>query len=139
LKFGKRTYQSGVDELTELVSKLPKPKKLNEPYAEADLQVLYWVGRLREFAAIIPDTKPSPDSLDALDAAVGRHGPDAQKSYEEGRVKTRSVRDQIQKQIAEADPGADATMLKTTSRNVDKYVLFPYKQAVQRILSGLDE
>jgi eukaryotic-like serine/threonine-protein kinase len=139
LKFGKRVYQSGVDELTELVSKLPKPKKPNEPYAEADLQVFYWVGRLREFAAIIPDTKPSPDSLDALDAAVGQHGPDAQKSYEEGRAKTRNVRDQIQKQIAEAKAEADAVMLKATSHNVDKYVQFPDKQAVQRILGGLDE
>ena len=86
----KRTYQSGVEELTKLVSKIPKPKKPNDSYQESELQVLSWAGQLREFATIAAEEgkRPSADSLASLDAAVAKHGPEAVSSYEEGRTKS---------------------------------------------------
>ena len=59
--------------------------------------------------------RPSPDMV-----------PTRKRSYEEGRAKSRTVRDDFQKRIDEADAaGGKAMTLKATSRQVDKYVIFP--------------
>ncbi len=137
----KRAYQSGLAELTELVSKVPRPKKPGDPYGEAELQVFYWVGQLREFAAVTVEEgkRPPADSLAALDAAVARHGPDAQRSYEEGREKSRAIDDEFNKKIAAAESEGAAIKMKYDRRSVVQFVDFPYVQAAQQILNGLDQ
>ena len=141
LRFDKRTYVPAVEKLTELVAKIPRPKKPNDPYADLDLQMFYWVGQLREFVTVAAGDVPRPlvEAIDALDAAVVRHGLDGQRSYEEGRKKSRAVRDEFQKRIDEADNEAEAKLAGVHRKAIGQYVTFPYDQAVQRILVGLDE
>jgi hypothetical protein len=130
-----------MEELTELVSKIPKLKKPNDPYGETELQVLYWVGQLREFAALAAEDnrRSFADSLASLDAAVGRHGGDAQRFYEEGRAKSRAVRDDFEKRIGSAESDAVAAKLNIERRAVTQYVNLPNDQCVQQILAGLDD
>jgi eukaryotic-like serine/threonine-protein kinase len=141
LRFEKRTYLPGIEKLAELVAKIPRPKKPSDSYADLDLQMFYWVGQLREFVAVATEDIPRPlaDALAALDTAVGRHGPDAQRSYEDGRKKTQAVRDDFQKRIDDADSEAEAKLTQTHRKAMGQYVTFPYDQAVKRILDGLNE
>ena len=141
LRFVERTYQSGVDELAQLVAKIPDPKKPGDPYPEADRQAFYWAGQLREFAALADEEgrRPNADSLAALDAAVGRRGADAQHAYDEGRAKSRDRHDDFTKRIAETANEAVKSKLSLDRHTLSSYVNFPYTQAVQEILTGMDQ
>ncbi|MBU4270547.1 MAG: serine/threonine protein kinase [Planctomycetes bacterium] len=140
MRFERRAYQSGVDELKELVSKVPPPKKSDETYPEAARQVFYWVGQLREYAAVAAEElrRPSAASLSALDAAVARAGAEAQRFYEQGRAKSREIHADFDKRIAAATSDADAAKLKIERRRIIHYVDFPYDRILRQILAGLD-
>ena len=132
----KRKYSSGMDALLELVSKVPRPKQ-PDTYSQPRQQIFYWAGQLREFIALVAKEGRRP-SATALDEAVSRHNADARRLYEEGRTKSRAIHADFVRQIATAESAA-AAMLKLNSRKVTRYVDFPYDQAVQIILGGLDQ
>jgi serine/threonine-protein kinase len=136
--FEKRVYQAGVEELTELLSKIPQPKDL-DPYPEAPQQVFSWAGQLREYAvlAVEPSRQPSAGSMAALDAAVARHHVDGQRLYEEGRAKSRAIHAEFERRITAAESEALAAKLKVERRGMLHYVEFPYNQSVQQVLGGL--
>lgn len=140
LRFDKRAYQSGIDELVELISKIPKPMNAGDSYPEARQQIFYWAGQLREYAALAIEEarRPSASSLSTLDAAVARHNANAQRFYDEGRAKSRELHADFDHQIANAESEAAAAKLKVERRRVVRYVEFPYDQSVQEILSRLD-
>jgi 4-amino-4-deoxy-L-arabinose transferase-like glycosyltransferase len=140
-RFDRRVYQSGVDGLAELVSAIPSPNKPDQPYPDALQQTFSWVGQLREFAAVAAEEarRPSAASLEALDAAVVRHGPDAQRFYEQGQAKSRQVAADFDRQIAAAIVEADAARLKVERRRIVHYVEFPFDRTAREILAGLDQ
>lgn len=135
--FEKRAYPSGVDALVELISKIPKSTKADS-YSRSQQQVLYWAGQLREFVALAVDDGHRI-SLSALDAAVLHQNADARRLYEEGRAKSKAIHATFERQIATAESAVTAATRKIESRQVNRYVDFPYDQAVQQVLDGLDQ
>ncbi len=138
--FEKRAYQAGLEEVTELVSKIPQPKHPADPYPGPQQQVFFWAGQLREYAVLTvePSRQPSAGSLAALDAAAARHPVEAQRLYEEGRGKSRAIHAEFQRRITAAESEAQAAKLKVERRGMLHYVEFPYRQSVQQILAGLE-
>ena len=141
VRFDKRSYQVGINELTALMSKIPAPKKAGDSYPDDVQRIFYWTGQLREFAVISADEarRPSANSLGSLDAAANARGPEAQRLYGEGRAKSQAVYADFEKRIAGADSEANAARLKIERRRMVHYVDFPFEQSAQRILGGLDE
>jgi hypothetical protein len=141
VRFDKRSYQAGIDELTDLMSKIPKLKKAGDSYPDDVQRIFCWAGQLREFTVISADEarRPSANSLAALDAAANAHGPEAQRLYGEGRAKSQAVYADFEKRIAGADDEATAKKLKIERRRMVHYVDFPFEQSAQHILGGLDE
>jgi hypothetical protein len=139
LRFDKRAYLTGVEDLTELVAKLPKPKKPRDGYPLAALNAFQWAGQLREFAASADETRPVPEpALKKLDAAVADHGEEAVQLYEKGRGQTRATIRDFEAKIESATDEADKSKLKIDRRQVGNYVLFPFDVAVDAVLAGLD-
>lgn len=138
LRFLGRTYQTGVDDLSALVSRIPKPPTAG--YPEDAKKVFYWTGQLREFAATVQDTRPvTEDSLKKLDAAVAAHGDVALRSYEEGRKKTAAAAQEFDKQAQRELDEAAKLKLRVDRRQLLYYVSFPFDDASQRILADLDK
>ncbi len=140
LNFEKRTYGRGVEELVELVSRIPKPRDPTDTYPEEVAEVFRWTGRLREFAGTAEEGpyRPRPSALEALDAAVDAHGAEAVRQYQAGRDYTRHVLQGFDEQI-EAASGAAQARLRMERRRPRSYASFPYEDAVKKILAGLDE
>ncbi len=140
MRFERRAYQSGVNELRELVSKVPPPKKPGQSYSESARQVFYWVGQLREYAARAAKEirRPSAAAIAELDAAVARAGTEAQRFYDQGRAKSRGIYADFDKRIAAATSGAEAAKQKIERRRIIHYVDFPYDRTLRQILAGLD-
>jgi len=140
VQFERRTYRPGVNELQELVSRLPKPKKPDDPYPPEVQRLLVWIGQLREFVteAADPARQPPSDLVAALDAAVAEHGPQAVQAYQQGRERTRKRVAEFDEQIAKAPGTAVAARLRVERQLPDRYVEFPYQDIVQQILAGLD-
>jgi serine/threonine-protein kinase len=140
-RFEKRAYQAGLEELTELVSKIPKPSSAADSYPEAQRQVLSWIGQLREYAVLTvePSRRPSADSLATLDATVARCTIEGQRLYEGGRAKSRAIHAEFQQRIAAAESEALAARLKVERRGMLHYVEFPYSQSVQQVMDGLEQ
>ncbi len=138
LRFERRLYPAGIDDLTELMSKIPRPKKPKEALPAELVYLFPWVGRLREFAAMV-DERPVPEpSLARLDAAVAAHGAEAVKLYEQGREATRAVASDFDAKAASATDEATRAKLKIDRRQVAAYAVFPFDDAVQAILAGMD-
>ena len=139
--FEKRAYRAGLDELTELVSKIPQPKNPADPYPEAQQQAFAWAGQLREYAMLTVEEsrRPAAASLAALDAAVARHTAEGQRLYEEGRSRSRAIHAEFQRRITAAESEALGAKLKVERRGMLHYVEFPYSQSVQQILGGLEQ
>ena len=72
LRFQKRSDAAGVNDLVELVAKIPKPDKPARAYAPQIQQLFTWLGQLRQFAAAAEQegNRPSAELLANLDAAV---------------------------------------------------------------------
>ena len=77
-------------------------------------------------------------TLKKLDEAVAALGEVAKQSYEEGRAKTGSAAREFDKQLAEAHDEAAKLTLRMNRRQLPNYVSFPFDDAVQGILAGLD-
>lgn len=139
LAFDKRDYPDGVRHLTELVGKVPRPKKPGEPYP-AELQPIFtWVGRLREFAPEADDRRAlPPDLLQQVDAAVSAHGEPVEQLYQQGRQQARKVIEDFDARIASADSDALKGRLRIERRQLGSYAAFPFEAAVQSILAGLE-
>lgn len=141
MRFEQWAYQSGIDELSALVARMPQPKTPDTPYSEEERQLFQWIGQLREYAdhAVEKMRRPSSPSLSALDAVVAKAGTDAQRHYEQGRAKSRAIAADFDKRSAAAVSGADKAKLKIERRRMVHYVDFPYDPIVRRILAGLDQ
>jgi hypothetical protein len=138
LRFERRLYQAGIDDLTELVSRIPRPKKPKDALPAELVYLFPWVGRLREFAAMV-DERPVPEpSLARLDTAVAAHGAGAVKLYEQGREATRTIARDFDAKAAAATDEATRAKLKIDRRQVTAYAVFPFDEAVQAILVGMD-
>jgi hypothetical protein len=139
--FEKRAYQEGLEELTELVSRIPQPKNPVGPYPEAQQQVFSWAGQLREYVVLTvePSRLPSAGSLAALDAAVARHAAEGQRLYEEGRARSRAIFAEFQQRITAAESEALAAKLKVERRGMLPYVEFPYSQSVREVVGELEQ
>jgi len=140
LHFDKRTYERGVEELVELVSRIPKPGDPASPYPDEVAELFQWAGMLREFAetAEREPYKPPQLTLEKLDAAVDAHGLEARRHYQRGRDQTRRTLQEFDQRILAGNEATQAR-LRVERRNVNSYTSFPYDEAVDRILAGLDK
>jgi len=138
--FDRRTYERGLEQLAELVGRIPRPSDPADPYPEEAAAIFRWAGQLREFADVAERDayRPPESALEALDAAVAACGPDAGRSYSEGRDRTRSIVQQFDQRIMTEDEAAQAR-LRVERRQPRSYASFPYAEAVEKILAGLDE
>lgn len=140
LRFSGRTYQTGVQELAAFVARIPKPKPPAAGYSEDAKKMFYWTGQLREFAAMVQDTRPVTDeSLKRLDDAVAAHGEAAVRSYEEGRQKTKAGVQEFDKQLQNELSEAAKLKLRVERRQLPYYASFPFDDAARQILAGLDQ
>lgn len=138
IRFERRMYQAGIDDLAELFTKLPKPQRPREPFPP-ELEYLFrWAGQLREFAAQVDERQAPEASLRRLDAAVAQHGPELGTLYEQGREQTRQRNRQFDAQAAAARDPATQAKIMIDRRQVSSFTGFPFEEAVQAILAGLD-
>jgi hypothetical protein len=139
LHFDRGVCQAGIDALLQMVGQL-KPQATPADPRTPDLSpLLLWVGQLRQYAveAAADGRRASPASGAKLDAAVAALGPEAAKTYEEGRTKTRDVMADFDRRIAEADE-ATAARLRIQRRLLMNYASFPFEEAVQQIVRGVE-
>lgn len=140
LQFERQACQAGVEALAEMVGHLQPLKSPTDRLTE-DLQRLFsWTGELRQYAVeAAAEGRRAPEaSATKLDAAVAAQGAEALRSYEQGRAKTRAAMAAFDKQIAEADE-ATAARIRIQRRLLMNYTAFPFDEAVQRILAGLEQ
>ena len=140
-QFEKFAFQAGTDELASLVGRIKPLKKPDESYSPAVQHALFWAGQLREFAATIADPRHAPkaETLQAVDEAVSQHGAQAIHAYEEGRAKTAALAADFDRRAAAAADKADELTVKTQKRQLAAYVNFPFDEAAQAVLAGLDQ
>lgn len=140
LEFEKRTYPAGIEALTRLIARLPKPRTPGEPLGEEAARIVAWAGRLREFAALaVEENVQAPAGLLAkLDAAVTERGLEAQRLYEQGRAETHTALDSLDNAMAEAKDEATRARLRIERRQLTRYATFPFREISQGILAGLD-
>jgi uncharacterized caspase-like protein len=140
LHFERRAYDRGINPLVELISKLPKPEGPADPYPEQAAGLLRWAGGLREFAASADKEsyRPGEAELKELDAAVDAHGPNAARHYQEGRDQTAHLIREIDERILTEDE-LTQSRLRVERGRVRTYASFPYDEAAQEILAGLDQ
>jgi hypothetical protein len=143
LRVCQRKYRPTVEDLKELVARLPKPAP-GEAYAPDARAALQWAGQLREFFGGLDDkmVQPAADALAALDAAVQAAGAEAERPYQEGRAATRAKLIRYDEQIAAANQRNDkaaAGQLDAERKQARNYAQFPYERAVERVLAGLDQ
>ena len=138
IRFERRMYQAGIDDLAELFTKLPKPQKPREKFP-AELEYLFrWAGQLREFAAQVDERQAPEASLRRLDAAVAQHAPELAALYEQGREQTRQRNRQFDAQASATRDPATRAKIMIDRRQVSSFTTFPFEEAVQAILAGLD-
>jgi hypothetical protein len=141
LQFEHLSAQAGVNYLTELAGRIPIARHPEDPLAPPLPKLLFWIGQLREFAAraVQENRRPSESSLADLDATVAERGPNAVHWYAQGRKKSADQIAQYDAKIASAESEAEAARLRVERRQLPHYVSFPYDDAIQTILSGLDQ
>ena len=140
LRFQKRSYTTGMNDLLELLTKIPKPAKAGAHYSPQVQQLFTWIGQLREFAALAEEEKyrPAADLLASLDAAVADHGGEADRFYQEGRNHSHQIAEDYDQKLAAAPNGFESSGFKVERRRLVHYADFPLKQYVQDVLAGLD-
>jgi len=143
--FEQQSYKAGIDILADAVGRIPALKNPNGAYPEALEHTFRWIGQLREFAATAavasPGARRAPeDSFKALDAAIAGRGGDAQRLYDEGRAKAQEKVADFDQQISDAKADeAKAATLRIHRWQLPNYAQFPFDDAVQQILGGLDK
>ncbi len=140
LDFDRRSYQDGVEELAELMKRLPRPKKADEFYPEDVQQIARWVGQMREFAAGAADElrRPPETTLAQLDGVVAALGGELAQWYEQGRSLSRDVMHEFDRKMTESRDDATLSRLRVERRQIAHYAAFPFDSATRRILSGFD-
>ena len=101
LRFQKRTYTAGMNDLVELIDKIPNrqsPAVLIPPGC-GDLQVGRPVAAVRRHSRT-RGLSPGTELLAELDAAVAKHGSEGQRLYQEGRDHSASVLADFDQQLA---------------------------------------
>lgn len=141
LQFDRRSYQAGVEELVQLVKRLPPPRRPSEPFPEDLRQVLRWIGMLREYAAGTAEEgrRPPEQTLTQLDSAAASLGVDASQQYQQGRDVALGVLQDFDKRIAAAGDDATLSKLRVERRQIGHYAPFPFDDATRRVLGGLDQ
>ncbi len=141
LRFEKRTYPQGVQELRDMIAAIPVPKGPAESYAPEHRALFDWAGRLREFAALVPEDawRPSESLLAEADAAAGQHTSEALQLYTEGRSRARAVVVDFERQMGQAATPAAAARLRVERRQLARYAELSFDQMLDRILAGMEE
>lgn len=141
LHFERSACQAGIDALSEMVGQIKPPKNAPDAIPDDLRRVFFWAGQLREFAvSAAQEGRRAPESSGArLDAAVARQGMEAQRYYEQGRAQSRTVMADFDKQVTGASDDAVAARVRVQRRLLAKYAVFPFEEAAQRILAGLDQ
>ena len=141
VRFDKRAYPAGVNELAGLVRHIPKPKTPAEEYSPEARHVFFWAGQLRGFvsSAVQDAGRPMAEALSNLDAAVAAHGPKAEELYQKGRARSETVVAEFDKRTAATDDDATAKLLKVQRRQLVHYAEFPFDEFAQQILAKLSE
>ena len=140
LRFEKRAYALGFKELIDMVNKVPKLKPGEDSYSAEAIDDFVFAGELREYVSkgLEGQNQAFAEAIANLDAAVSAYGPKAEAAYRQGRDKSAAVAESFDKQIAAAENEADKMILSVKRRLLQRYMAFPYDQAAQRILAGLD-
>jgi len=140
LHFDKRTYARGMEELVELASRIPKPKPPDDPYPEEIAEIFRWAGKLREFVetAERESYRPPQEALEQVDRAVEALGPAAAGHFQEGREHARQTLQRFDRQILAGNEATQAR-LRMERRQPRSFASFPYEEAIQKILAGLEE
>ena len=140
-RFEKGAYKTGVNDLVELVSAVPKPAKPQEPLAQQARELLAFAGRLRGFlaAALPPAWRPAAEALARLDDAVESHGPEAMLVYRAGYTESRDTAADYDKRISVAVDRAITARLTVERRQLIRYATFPFREIREQILAGLDQ
>jgi len=138
LRFERGTVSAGVDELLDLLDKMPKPGGPGEPSSRETQALFPWIGQLREFAGTVDERRSTPaQTLSKLDAVVASHGDAAVKLFEQGREETRTKLKQFDARLESGDEAAKAR-LRIDRRKITEYAQFPLDAAVEGVLAGLD-
>lgn len=141
VQFEKFANAAGVEQLADLAKHLPKPKNSSDSYSERVQRVLVWAGQLREFATTAAqEGRRAPEAAaKAVDEAVKDLGPEAERFYEQGRAKTNSIAKEFEKKISTATDEAAVAKYKIERRQLPQYASFPFDDAGQEVLSGIDK
>jgi len=140
MQFDKRSHDSGAQLLVELVSRIGKLLEQSDEIPPNVTALLQWAGRLRQFAqsADRPPYRAKDATLAKLDQAVDKLPPSAKKLFEQGRQYAQQLMADIDQKIDRVD-NITAAKLRLQRRQVRTYAEFPYQQAVQTILAGMDK
>jgi len=141
LRFEKRTYPQGVEELRDLIAVIPVPEGPAAAYAPEHRELFEWAGRLREFAALVPEPawRPSESLLGEVDAAVGRHLGEALQLYTEGRNRTRNLVAEFDRRLSQAVTPAEGARLRAERRQLVRYAELSFDQLLDRILARMEQ
>jgi len=136
--FEKEKYSEGIVELKRLVDAMSKKP---EPIAESSEAVFKWVGQLREFAesAARLARRPTQEELDALDAAVAKHGPQIVALYNAGRSDSTKILNDFDQQFENTTNAVAKSQLPIDRRTLKFYATFPFDDFIQQILDRLDQ
>jgi len=141
LRFEKRSYGQGVEELRDLIAAIPAPQGANAAYTPEQRAVFEWVGRLREFAALAPEPawRPAAEVLGELDAAVAKHTSEALAAYTAGRTETQKVIAEFDRRLGEASTPAAVARLRIERRQLSRYAELPFDELLDQILAGMEQ
>ena len=140
LRFQKRNYEAGLNDLAELAAKIPKPEKPDASFPRKIQQLFAWIGQLRQFAAAAEQegNRPSAELLANLNGAVADRGPEAERNYEAGRAHVQSRLAQFDQQLESSEDAALIARIRVERHRLAYYAEFPLERWAQEILAGLD-
>jgi serine/threonine-protein kinase len=137
--FQRRNQVEGLAYLTELVDKLSLLKPPSGTFSGTELQILKWVGQLREFVAADQSASVNEDPLRQLDAKVNALGEQAVRLYESGREATRTVSNNYENRLETANPEQTQQLLRVFRGSVHHFATFPVAEAVQGVLTLIEK
>lgn len=143
-KLYRRDYNGAVAEMINLVSQWEasqvKPKAGLIVTQLDPTEVFSFLGRLREYAARVPDASESPqeESFRKLDAAVEQLGAEISRAYQEGRQQSQQILTQFDQQLANAPDQATLVRIRYQRRQLGQYASFPFESISRQILAGLN-
>jgi hypothetical protein len=140
LRMEKRAFPAAVQELTNLVNKIPNPGKSNTPVVMPTPDPFEWAGQLRDYAIGVGEpSRQLTEAAAALDSAVAARGEQAALLYAKGCQHTREILAEFDRKIAEASEEAEIGTLKVKRRLLPNYADFPINQYKDQLLSHLDD